>query len=324
MVSVMASTFEDPDQERAYEPAVLHAVYPLHHPRRIALLHAPDTFDVLAVGASRDLPGRLVLQAAARAEVPAQRTSRAHLDELGEVVLADADGVGRAGRHTDAALHAAVRVDDRLLQVPEPDLARGLIDVVHHVPDIETGHYEETPLATGFLRASRSSVFRFRLAHSWKRSPSRRSSWNRPKTEARASGTSPTGFEPSTQSINAASLPSEPPSPISTPSTMESLVFAVSPRKPISPIWGCAHDAEQPEKCILTASWPGSPTLSSISRAHSTALTLVSTRRSSGTPVMIRFWSVARRTPSPYSSARLPASLNCSPLILPTGTLRPT
>jgi hypothetical protein len=55
------------------------------------------------------------------------------------------------------------------------------------------------------------------------------------------------------------------------------LVFAVSPRKPMSPIWGCAQEAEQPEKCILTVSWPGSPTLRSISRAHSNALTLVST-----------------------------------------------
>ena len=45
----------------------------------------------------------------------------------------------------------------------------------------------------------------------------------------------------------------------------------------MSPIWGCAHEAEQPEKCILTASWPMSPTRSSISLAHSAARILVST-----------------------------------------------
>jgi hypothetical protein len=33
---------------------------------------------------------------------------------------------------------------------------------------------------------------------------------------------------------------------------------------------------------------------------------------------------VASRTSAPYSSASPPASSNCSPLILPTGTLRPT
>src|SRR5918993_1275619 len=174
-----------------------------------------------------------------------------------------------------------------IVQVPEPDLAWSLVDVVHHLPDVEASHYEPTPLSTGLRSASRSSAFFLRLAHSWKRSPSRRSFSNCSKTATRASGTSPAGFAPSTQSINAASLPREPPSPMSTPSTIASRVFAASPRKPMYPIWGCAQEAEQPEKCILTASWPMSPTLSSISRAHSRALTLVSTmpKRQNSLPV---------------------------------------
>src|SRR5215208_3357519 len=358
--AVDLACLEQRDQERADEATVLHAVYPLLDAGRVALLDPPLALDALTIRAASDLPGRLVLQAAAGAEVPAKRSAGAHLDELGKVVLADADGVGRAGRDAHAALHAAVGVDHRLLQVPEPDLAWSFFDIVHHLSDVEAGHYRPTPLSTGLRSASRSSAFRLRLAHSWKRSPSRRSSSNRSKTATRASGTSPAGFAPSTQSINAAALPREPPRPMSTPSTIASRVFAVSPRKPTSPIWGCAQEAEQPEKCILTVSWPGSPTLSSISRAHSRALTLVSTMpkrqnslpvqattprsntpgfgeyrasrgsarrsssRSSGTPVTIKFWSVASRTPSPYSPASLPASSNCSPLILPTGTFRPT
>ena len=46
---------------------------------------------------------------------------------------------------------------------------------------------------------------------------------------ARASGTSSAGFAPSTQSIKAASMPKDPPSPMSTPSTRAPSFFAVSP-----------------------------------------------------------------------------------------------
>src|SRR5918995_698912 len=148
--------FEQRDQQRADEAPVLHAVYPLPDAGRVALLDPPHAFDALAIGAASDLPGRLVLQAATGAEVPAKRAAGAHLDELGKVVLADADGVGRAGRDAHAALHAAVGVDHRLLQVPEPDLARSLVDVVHHLPDIEAGHQEPTPLSSGLRSASRS------------------------------------------------------------------------------------------------------------------------------------------------------------------------
>ena len=60
----------------------------------------------------RRRPQRLVAQAAAGAEVPAQRAAGAHLDQLGQVgVLVDADGVGRAGGHAGAALDAAAGVD---------------------------------------------------------------------------------------------------------------------------------------------------------------------------------------------------------------------
>src|ERR687893_918341 len=218
-------------------------------------------------------------QATPWAEVPAQRAAGAHLDELGQLIVAEADGVGRAGRDAYAALHAPVGVNDGLLKVPEPDLPGGLLDVVYQLPDVEASHYF-LPFVTGTKprSVSRSSLFCLRRAHSWNLSPSRRSSLKRSKTATSASGTSSAGLEPSTQSMKAASRPREPPRPISTPSTMASFVFAVSPRKPMSPICGWAHEAEQPEKCILRASWPMlSPTLSSISRAHSTARILVST-----------------------------------------------
>src|SRR3712207_2818065 len=85
-------------------------------------------------------PRRLVSQATPRAEVPAQGAAGAHLDELGQVVIPDPYRVGRAGRDAHAALHAAVRVYDGPLEIPEPDLPRGLLDVVHELPDIEAGH----------------------------------------------------------------------------------------------------------------------------------------------------------------------------------------
>ena len=49
--AVDLALFEQRDQERADEPAVLHAVYPLLDPRRVALLDAPHALDALAVRA---------------------------------------------------------------------------------------------------------------------------------------------------------------------------------------------------------------------------------------------------------------------------------
>src|SRR5215210_4279656 len=85
-------------------------------------------------------PSRLVAQATPWEEVPAKGAAGAHLDELGQVILADPYGVGRAGRDAHAALHAAVGVYDGPLEVPEPDLPRGLLDVVHQLADVEAGH----------------------------------------------------------------------------------------------------------------------------------------------------------------------------------------
>src|SRR5215212_722914 len=79
-------------------------------------------------------------QATPGTEVPAQRAAGAHLYELGQVVLANADGVGRASRDAYPALHAPIGVYDGLLEIPEPDLPRGLLDVVHQLPDVEAGH----------------------------------------------------------------------------------------------------------------------------------------------------------------------------------------
>src|ERR1035441_3916058 len=62
---------------------------------------------------------------------------------------------------------------------------------------------------------------------------------------------------PVTQSMKAASGPSEPPNPMSTASSMCSPTWAMSPRKPMSAIWGWAHEAEQPEKCMRMT--PASP-----------------------------------------------------------------
>src|SRR5215210_7078557 len=144
---------EQRDQERAHEPAVLHAVHPLLETRGVALLDVPDAFDAVAV--SRDLPGRLVLEAAARAEVPAQRATRAHLHERGQVVFPDPDRVRRAGRDAHAALHAAVGVYDRFFEVPEPDLPGGLFDVVHHLADVEAGHATSSRPSPAFDPAGR-------------------------------------------------------------------------------------------------------------------------------------------------------------------------
>src|SRR5829696_5950172 len=66
------------DQERAHEAAVLYAVYPPPDAGRVALLDASYTLHALVVAC--DLPRRLVLKSAARAEVPAKRAAGAHLD----------------------------------------------------------------------------------------------------------------------------------------------------------------------------------------------------------------------------------------------------
>src|SRR5215210_3619933 len=135
-------------EQRAHEPAVLHAVEALLETGGVALLDVPDTLDAAAVPVAGYFPRRLVLQAAARAEVPAQRAARAHLDQGGQVVFPDPDRVRRAGRDAHAALHAAVGVYDRFFEVPEPDLPGGLFDVVHHLADVEAGHatsYQPSP-----------------------------------------------------------------------------------------------------------------------------------------------------------------------------------
>ena len=136
------------------------------------------------------------------------------------------------------------------------------------------------------MRVSRNPSFDIRRAHSWNRSPSRRSAPNRSKRRTNASGTSVAGLAPSTQSMKAASRPRLPPSPMSTASTIASAVLAVSPRNPMSAICGCAHEAEHPEKCMRTIS-PSRLTRRSSSRAHSTARAFVSTmaRRQNSLPV---------------------------------------
>ena len=64
-------------------------------------------------------------------------------------------------------------------------------------------------------------------------------------------------------------------------------VLAVSPRNPMSAICGCAHEAEQPEKCMRTISAPSICTRRSSSCAHCSALAFVSTmaRRQNSLPV---------------------------------------
>ena len=74
--------------------------------------------------------------------------------------------VGRAGRDADATLDAAAGVDHRPLQLPEPDLARSLVDVVHLVADGEGGgHWLTSPLRAPKVVA-RSPSFGIRRAHS--------------------------------------------------------------------------------------------------------------------------------------------------------------
>src|SRR4029453_13227731 len=100
------------------------------------------------VGAGhRERPGGLGAQASAGAEVPAQRAAGAHLDQLGQPVGANPDGVAGAGGDAGPALEAAVGVDDGLLELPEPQLAGGLLDVVHLVADLVSGHVRAAFLA---------------------------------------------------------------------------------------------------------------------------------------------------------------------------------
>ena len=81
--------------------------------------------------------------------------------------------------------------------------------------------------------------------------------------------------------------------PMSTASSRWVPTLAISPRKPMSAIWGWAHEAEHPEKCMRTtpassrtpdrspgrgAAPTGSPaSCSSRNRAHLTARSFVST-----------------------------------------------
>src|SRR5918994_594304 len=138
--AVYLTSFEQRDQERADHAAVLHPLYRRLYPGRIALFDVSDPLDGPGLAVAGNLPGLLVLQPSPRAEVPAERASRAHLDERGQVVLPDADGVGRAGSDAHPTLDTSVRIDDRLLQVPEPDLPGCLVDIVHQLPDVEAGH----------------------------------------------------------------------------------------------------------------------------------------------------------------------------------------
>jgi hypothetical protein len=100
----------------------------------------PDPLDGSRLAITHDFPRRLVPHATPWAEVPAQGATGAHLDELGQVVLTYAYGVGRAGGNAHAALYAAIGVYDGLLEVPEPDLSGSLLDTVHQLPDVEAGH----------------------------------------------------------------------------------------------------------------------------------------------------------------------------------------
>src|SRR5215204_1019522 len=158
--TVNLTGLEQAYEQRAHEPAVLHAVHPLLETRGVALLDVPDAFDAAAVAVSRDLPGRLVLESAARAKVPAQRATRAHLHERGQVVFSDPNRVRRTGRDAHAALHAAVGVYDRFFEVPEPDLPGGLLDVVHHLPDVEAGHATSARPSPACVPAERPSARR--------------------------------------------------------------------------------------------------------------------------------------------------------------------
>src|SRR4029453_7403874 len=132
--------FEQRDQDGADYAAVLRAGQVRPGPGAVALAHR---LPVARRGG--ELPGRLVAQAAGWAVVPAQRAAGAHLDERGQAVVAGADRVARADGHAGAALDAAIRGDHRLVEVPEPDLPRRLVDVVHLVAYLDPRHQPSSP-----------------------------------------------------------------------------------------------------------------------------------------------------------------------------------
>jgi hypothetical protein len=49
------------------------------------------------------------------------------------------ESVGQAATHTPHCTHRSASMTG-LLEVPEPDLPGGLVDVVHHLPDVEARH----------------------------------------------------------------------------------------------------------------------------------------------------------------------------------------
>src|SRR5207248_2473369 len=110
---------------------------------------------------------------------------------------------------TRATLDAAPGVDDRRLELPEPGLARRLLDAAHLLADAEAGHQADP------LSVARRSALARRRDHRWKGSSGPRSVRYRRNTRTRASGTSSTGLAPSTQSMNPASAPRLPPMPMS-------------------------------------------------------------------------------------------------------------
>jgi len=129
------------DQDGGHEPAVLGVLAPVLFDAGGELRDrvAGTGGVVLAAG---DLPLPFVAQPAARTEVPAQRTSGAHLDEFRQVVIVDADGVGGAGRDAGATLDTPVLLDDGLVEFHEPGLLVGRLDVVHLRADLVGGGVE--------------------------------------------------------------------------------------------------------------------------------------------------------------------------------------
>ena len=163
--AVQVTGLQQRDQQGADDAAVLGARHPRPHPGGVGLLHPAETLAGRA-GRAGDLPlgpvrsghrqgpGGLVAHAAAGAEIPAQRASGAHLDQLGQAVGADPDGVAGAGGDAGPTLDAAVGVDHGRLELPEPELAGRLLDAVHLVADLVSGHVRAALLA-GSLAARR-------------------------------------------------------------------------------------------------------------------------------------------------------------------------
>ena len=179
--AVQVAGLQQRDQQGADHAAVLGARQPRPHPGGVGLVHPPEAltgrpgragdlpFGPVRAG-HRQRPGGLVAHPPAGAEIPAQRAAGAHLDQLGQPVGADPDGIAGAGGDAGPALDAPVGVDDGLLELPEPELAGSLLDVVHLVADLVPGHQGRPP-----CRVARSSALGSRRAHWWNASPSRRS-----------------------------------------------------------------------------------------------------------------------------------------------------